>query len=129
LVDTLGLIIGVVLTDAGTDDRWGLVDLLTEYFADSVKRLRKLWVDGAYPAEWLEAWVHGLKQTHNIDSESTTNKEGKGFQVIPWRWVVERTFAWLLNDRRHSRDYERLTVNSAAMIQVSMIRLLLKRLA
>jgi hypothetical protein len=61
LVDTLGLIIGVVLTDAGTDDRWGLVDLLTEYFADSVKRLRKLWVDGAYPAEWLEAWVHGLK--------------------------------------------------------------------
>jgi hypothetical protein len=42
---------------------------------------------------------------------------------------VERTFAWLLNDRRHSRDYERLTVNSAAMIQVSMIRLLLKRLA
>ena len=41
----------------------------------------------------------------------------------------QRTFAWLLNDRRHSRDYERLTVNSAAMIQVSMIRLLLKRLA
>ena len=117
------------LTDAGTDDRWGLVDLLTEYFADGVKRLRKLWVDGAYPAEWLEQWVRGLKQTHKIDLESTTNKEGKGFQVIPWRWAVERTFSWLLNDRRHSRDYERLTVNSAAVIQVSMIRLLLKRLA
>ena len=55
-------------------------------------------------------------------------KEGKGFQVIPWRWAVERTFSWLLNNRRHSRDYERLTSNSAAMIQVSMIRLLLKRL-
>jgi putative transposase len=54
---------------------------------------------------------------------------GKGFQVVPWRWAVERTFAWLLNDRRHSRDYERLTVNSAAMIQISMIRLLLNRLA
>ena len=129
LVDTLGLIIGVVVTDASVDDRWGLVDLLTEYFADGVKRLRKLWVDGAYPAEWLEQWVRDLKQTHKIDLESTTNKEGKGFQVVPWRWAVERTFSWLLNSRRHSRDYERLTVNSAAMIQVSMIHLLLKRLA
>ena len=128
-VDPLGLIIGVVVTDAGTDDRWGLIDLLTGYFAAGVKRLRKLWVDGAYRAEWLEAWVRGLKHTHKIDLESTPNQEGKGFQVIPWRWAVERTFAWLLNDRHHSRDYERLTVNSAAMIQVSMIRLLLKRLA
>jgi putative transposase len=49
--------------------------------------------------------------------------------VIPWRWAVERTFAWLLNDRRHSRDDERLTANSAAMIQMSMIRLLLNRWA
>ncbi len=129
LVDTLGLIIGVVVSDAGMDDRQGLVELLTAYFADGVKRLRKLWVDGAYPAQWLEQWVRGLKQTHKIDLESTTNKEGKGFQVIPWRWAVERTFSWLLNDRRHSRDYERLTSNSAAMIQVSMIRLLLNRLA
>ena len=87
----LGLIIGVVVTDAGTDDRWGWVALLTEYFADGVKRLRKLWVDGAYPAEWLEPWVRGLQQTHKIDLESTTNKEGKGFQVMPWRWAVERS--------------------------------------
>ena len=129
LVDTLGLIIAVVVTDARTDDRLGLVELLSEYFADGVKRLRKLWVDGAYPAQWLDDWVSGLKQTHKIDLESTLNKEGKGFEVVPWRWAVERTFAWLLNDRRHSRDYERLTANSAAMIQISMIRLLLNRLA
>jgi transposase len=43
-----------------------------------------------------------------------TEKEGSGFQLIPWRWTVERTFAWLLNDRRHSRDYKRSTVNSEA---------------
>jgi putative transposase len=128
LVDTLGLIIAVVVTSADTDDRLGLVMLLTLYFADGVKRLRKLWVDGAYPAEWLEDWVRGLKETYKIDLESTTNQAGSGFQVVPWRWAVERTFAWLLNDRRHSRDYERLTANSAAMIQVSMIRLLLNRL-
>ena len=129
LVDTLGLIIAVVVTDAGTDDRLGLVELLAQYFADGVKRLRKIWVDGAYPAAWLEEWVRGLKQTHKIDLEATTHKEGKGFQVIPWRWAVERTFAWLLNDRRHRRDDERWTANSAAMIQMSMIRLLLNRLA
>jgi putative transposase len=129
LVDTLGLIMAVVVTSADTDDRLGLVELLSQYFADGVKRLRKIWVDGAYPAEWLEAWVRGLKQTHKIDLEATPHKEGKGFQVIPWRWAVERTFAWLLNDRRHSRDYERLTANSTAMIQISMIRLLLKRWA
>jgi putative transposase len=129
LVDTFGWIIAVVVTSADTDDRQGLVALLAAYFADGVKRLRKIWVDGAYPAAWREEWGRGWKQTHKIDLEATTPQEGKGFQGVPWRWAVERTFAWLLNDRRHSRDYERLTVNSAAMIQISMIRLLLKRLA
>lgn len=76
----------------------------------------------------MALWVRDLKRTHKIELE-VTNKEGLGFQVIPWRWAVERTFAWLLNDRRHSRDYEALTANSEAMIQLSMIRLLLKRLA
>lgn len=129
LVDTLGLILAVVVTDARTHDRDGLVALLEQYFGDGVKRLRKLWVDGAYPSKEIEAWVRGLKQTHKIDLESTLHQGGSGFQVVPWRWAVERTFAWLLNDRRHSRDYERLTVNSEAMIQISMIRLLLNRLA
>jgi putative transposase len=129
LVDTLGLIMAVVVTSADTDDRLGLVELLSQYVAAGVKRLRKIWVDGAYPAEWLDEWVRDLKQTHTIDLEATTNKQGKGFQVISWRWAVERTFAWLLNDRRHSWDDERLTANGAAMIQISMIRLLLNRWA
>jgi putative transposase len=128
LVDPLGLIIAVVVTAADQADRLGLVALLSQYFAGGVKRLRKLWVDGGYPAEWLARGVRDLKHTHKIDW-AVTGKEGKGFQVIPWRWAVERTFAWLLKDRRHSRDYERLTVNSEAMIQLSMIRLLLNRLA
>jgi transposase len=117
------LIIAVVVTSADTN-RLGLVELLTAYCADGVKRLRTLWVDGIYPAEWLNAWAHSLKQTHKIDLEATTHKEGKGFKVVPWRWAVERTFAWPLNERRHRRDYERLSTNSAAMIQISMIRLL-----
>jgi hypothetical protein len=56
-------------------------------------------------------------------------RTGKGFAVIEQRWKVERTLAWLPNDRRHSRDDEVLTANSEAMIQISVIRLLLKRLA
>jgi putative transposase len=129
LVDTLGLIMAVVVTPADTDDRLGVVGWLSQYCAEGVKRLRNIGVDGAYPAEWLEEWVRGLKQTHTIDLEATTNQAGKGFHVIPWRWAVERTFAWLLNDRRHSRDDERLTANSAAMIQMGMIRLLWNRWA
>jgi putative transposase len=93
-----------------------------------VKRLRKIWVDGGYDAQWLRDWVYGLKQTHKIDLE-VVERTGKGFQVVKQRWKVERTLAWLLNDRRHSRDYERLTASSEAMIQISMIRLVLKRLA
>jgi putative transposase len=128
VVDTLGVIIAVVVTAANVDDRQGFLALLKGYFAKGVKRLRKIWVDGGYKAGRLAAWVRGVKRTHKIEME-VTDHEGKGFQVIPFRWAVERTFAWLLNDRRHSRDYERLTANSEAMIHISMIHLLIKRLA
>ena len=128
LVDTLGLIVAVVVTAANTDDRLGLVALWNQYFAAGVTRLRKIWVDAGYEAQWLRDWVRGLKHTHKIDLE-IVGHTGKGFQVVKHRWKVERTLAWLLNDRRHSRDYERLTGSSEAMIHISMIRLLLKRLA
>jgi transposase len=72
--------------------------------------------------------VWGLKRTHKIDLE-VVEDEGKGFTVVPHRWVAKRTLAWLLNYRRHGRDNEVLTANSEAMIQISMIHLLLKRLA
>jgi putative transposase len=128
LVDTLGLIVAVAVTAANTDDRLGLVTLLKQYLTAGVTRLRQIWVDAGYDAQWLRDWIRGLKQTHNIDLE-VVEHSGPGFQVVKHRWKVERTLAWILNDRRHSRDYERLTVSSEAMIQISMIRLLLKRLA
>jgi putative transposase len=128
LVDTLGLIVAVVVTAAHVDDRQGLTALLNHYCAPGVTRLRTLWVDGGYRAAWLHAWVWSLKRTHKIDLE-VVEHTGKGFQVVPYRWVVERTFTWLLNYRRHRCAYEVLTANSEAMIQSSMIHLLLKRLA
>jgi len=128
LVDTLGLIVAVVVTAANVDDRLGLLALWKHYFAEGVTRLRKLWGDGGYRAEWLHVWGWSLKRTHKIAVEGVEHT-GQGFQVVPHRWVVERTFAWLLNYRRHRCDYEVLTANSEAMIQISMIHLLLKRLA
>jgi transposase len=129
VVDTLGLLIAVVVTDAGTDDRLGLVEVCAQYVAEGVKRRRNIGGEGASPAEWLEEGGRGLTQTHTIDLAATTNQEGKGFHVMPWRWAVERTCAWVRNDRRHRRDDERVTANSAALIQMSMIRLRLNRLA
>ena len=128
LVDTLGLILAVVVTSASADDRVGAMILIESDWAVGLKRLRRLWVDGGYRAEWLRRWVWNVKQTHKITLE-VVDKTSPGFRVLPRRWTVERTFAWLLNYRRHSRDYEVRPENSEALIQVSMIHLLLKRLA
>ena len=128
LVDTLGLILRVCVTPANYGDREGLMEVLTAYFSTGVKRLKKLWVDSGYSGETLHGWVAALKQTHKIDLEVVA-KTGPGFQVLPRRWVVERTFAWLLNYRRHAKDYEVLPRNSEALIQMVMIHLLIKRRA
>ena len=71
------MISAVVVTSADTDDRLGLVEWLIWCFADAVKLLRNIGIDGAYPAEWREAWGRGVKQTHTIDLEATTNKAGR----------------------------------------------------
>jgi transposase len=127
LTDTLGLILCVVVTAANGGDREGLKALLTRWFILGVCRLRTLWVDAGYSGQPLKDWVRGLKRTHKIDLE-VVGHDGKGFQVVPKRWVVERAFAWLLAFRRHSKDYEVLTRNSEAMIQIAMSSILIRRL-
>ena len=127
LVDTLGLLREVVVTAADVDDRDGLKQVLTRYSSPDVPRLRKLWVDGGYQGEAIRTWVAELKKTHKIDLEVVA-KQGPGFTLLKRRWVVERTLAWLMNFRRHARDYEVLTRHSEALIQIAMIHLLLKRI-
>ena len=127
LVDPLGLIRQVEVTVADVGDRDGLKRVLTRYAAPGVPRLRKLWVDGGYSGADLKAWVADLKKTHKIDLEVVA-KQGTGFTPLKRRWVVERTFAWLMNFRRHARDYEVLPRHSEALIHIAMIHLLLKRL-
>ena len=128
LVDTLGLVISTFVSPANVQDRDGLKKVLNQYFEQGLTRLRKLWVDGGYRGDDLKEWVAAKKHSYKIDLE-VVKPEGKGFQVAKRRWVVERTFAWLCNFRRLSKDYEVLTDNSEAFIHIAMIHLLLNRLA
>lgn len=127
LVDTLGIIICVVVTAANVGDREGLKKLLKKYAESGFKRLRKIWVDSGYFGKEMKAWVESLKKTYKIRLEVTGATEKKGFQLEKKRWVVERTFAWLFNYRRNSKDYETLPQNSESMLMISMIQILLRR--
>lgn len=124
LVDTLGLLMAVVVTSASVQDRDG-ARLLLARLPGACKKLRLIWVDGGYRGQLLN-WVADrcrfrLQPVLRSDDQ-------KGFVVLPRRWVVERTFAWLNHHRRLSKDYEGLPSSSETMIQIAMIRIMLRRL-
>jgi putative transposase len=126
LVDTLGLLLMVVVTAASLSDQAGARKIFQQ-MRGTCKKLRKVWVDGTYRGVEWTAWV---KEPYRIVLESVARAEGqKGFAVLPHRWVVERTFAWLNQCRRLSKDYEELPTTSATFVYVAMTRLMLKRLA
>jgi transposase len=79
------------------------------------KRLRKIGVNAGNHAQWLHARERSLKQTHQAALE-VVEHTGKGFRVVKHRWQVERTCAWLRNDRRHSQAYEQWTASTEVMI-------------
>ncbi len=125
LVDTMGLMLAVVVTAASTSDPAGARLLLTRLGGAS-KKLRRVWVDGTYRGRLLD-WVSDpcwflLQPVRRSDDQ-------KGFVVLPRRWVVERTFAWLTQCRRLSKDYDELPSSSEAMIYIAMTRLMVRRLA
>ena len=125
LVDTLGLLMAVVVTAASVQDRDG-ARLLLSRLGGACKKLRLIWVDGAYRGQLLD-WV--AEQCRFRLQAVLRPKEQKGFAVLPRRWVVERTFAWLNHHRRLSKDYERQVSTSETMIYIVMIRLMVRRLA
>ena len=126
LVETLGLFLIVVVTAASLSDQAGARKIFQQ-MRGTGKKLRKVWVDGTYRgAEWT-AWI---KETYRLVLESVARVEGqKGCAVLPHRWVVERTLAWLNQNRRLSKDYEELPSTSETFVYVAMTRLMLKRLA
>lgn len=124
LVDTLGLLLYVKVLAAHVQDRDGAKQLLDEV-KDRFPRLRLIWADGGYRGK-LITWV---AETCAWLLQIVLRKDDlKGFQVLPRRWVVERTFAWVCRNRRLSKDYERLAESEEAFCYYSMIHLMLRRL-
>jgi putative transposase len=128
LVDTLGLLVAVLITAAAVDDGVAapkLLDLITQ---EAFPRLVVIFGDNKYRNHALAAWLKDERPTWRI--EVKTRPEGtRGFTPLEKRWVVERTNAWNGRCRRNSKDYERRIESSAAMIQISNIHLMLRRLS
>ena len=152
LVDTEGLVLGARVHSARVHDEDG-IKLLLESARIELSRLEHLWVDGGYRGRgrrWAEE-VLGLsvevvrkpqkpvpEKVAKVWAEEWA-KEGravnwqrlmppKGFQVLPRRWVVERTFAWICHNRRMAKDYERLCATGEAFVYAAMTRLMVRRL-
>ena len=130
LTDTQGLLLAVWICAASVSEKQGAMQLLrymkrVPYLADLCRRIKLVWVDGGYRGEQLLDYVKSLwgwcwQVVLRSDNQ-------KGFKVLPRRWVVERTFAWLLQARRLNKDYEKNRRNSQSMVYLAMIALLLKR--
>ncbi|MDQ3694325.1 MAG: IS5 family transposase [Chloroflexota bacterium] len=124
VVDTLGLIHGLMVHPGNVQDREGAKLVLTPLIGQ-MPRMTKLWADAGYGGT-LVAWV---REEAGWDLEVVAKPPGATtFVVLPHRWIVERTFAWLGKWRRLSKDYEHLVASSVAVIPLAMIGLMLRRL-
>jgi putative transposase len=127
-VDCLGLLLAVMITPAATQDRDAarpLIQTLVGMFG----RLQIIWADGGYLGA-LVSWVKQLRPFGKLRLEVVRRCDHtRGFKVLPKRWIVERTFGWLVKSRRLCRDYEVRLDHSESMIRICMIRIMLKRLA
>jgi putative transposase len=127
LVDKLGLLLVVVVSVASADDGTFAPDVLAKLTTEHQTRLRNIWADGKYRNHHLDEWL--IKAAVGYKIEVVSRPLGSvGFVKQPQRYVVERTFAWLGRYRRQSRDYERFTESSEAMIKACAIHRMLRRL-
>ena len=131
LTDSQGLLLAVWICAASVSEKMGAKCLLRYLrwnwcLNDLCSQIKLVWVDGGYRGDdlkdfvkklWGWCWQVVLRSDHK-----------KGFKVLPRRWVVERTFAWLLHARRLNKDYEKNRINSQSMVYIAMITMLIKRL-
>ena len=138
LIDTIGLLLAVTVHPANVQDRDG-AKLLLAGLHERFPRLAMLWVDAAYQgpcATWIAAtlgWAVAVVRKPParvwVGPGQAPPERPTGFQVLPRRWVVERTFAWLGRHRRLSKDYEVLPETEEVWIYLAMTRLMTVRLA
>lgn len=128
-VDTLGLVLRVFVTAASVGEREGGKRVLkrVKRMGKGVSRLTTIWVDGGFDGAPFMMWVMDVCRW--IVQVVLRPEQTKGFLVLKKRWVVERTFGWLMGCRRLVRDYERLPETSETFIYLAMIRIMVRRLA
>jgi putative transposase len=127
LVDTMGLILNVVVSTADIQDRDG-ARLVLAILAHWFSRIRVVWADGGYAGELVQ-WLKQQCQYRSLRLEIVKRSDKqRGFVLLPKRWIVERTFGWLMKNRRLRCDYEVRLDTSETMIRIAMIRLMLRKL-
>jgi len=122
IVDTLGLILAVVIQSASVQDRDGAPSAI-ERMQERWIRVIKIFADGGYRGKLIDY----VKKVFSIEIEIIKSNELHTFKILPKRWIVERTFAWIDTNRRNSKNYERLNQTSVAMVHLSAIRIMLNR--
>ena len=125
LVDTIGLVLCAIVHAADIQDRDGAKQVL-EKIKDELPRLSLIWADGGYTGQLIDWTSQVCNWTLEIVNK---DDKAKGFQVLPRRWVVERTFGWLMRYRRLCREYEYYTDTSENLIYLAMINIMVRRLA
>lgn len=128
LVDTLGLLLVVLVTQAALDDAAAAPQVLDALRPEKFPRMEVVWADSKYHNHALHDWLTACGWSWRLDIVSRP-RNTPGFVLLPKRWVAERTHAWLGRCRRNSKDYERRLDSSESMLRVSMIHLTLRRLA
>jgi putative transposase len=124
VVDTIGLLLAVVVHAADIQDRDGAKLVLSKLLG-RFPRLKLIWADAAYAGQLVD-WASALGGW--LIEVVKRAKDSHSFEVLPRRWVVERTLGWLGRNRRLSKDYEALPESSEAWVHIAMIHLMLKRL-
>lgn len=123
-VDILGLLLSVVVHSAGIQDRAG-ARLLMDKLMPKLPDIEIIWADGGYTGDALKDWVMKLFGV----IWQVVKRPRKVFQIVKFRWIVERTFGWMNNERRLSKDYEYLAKSSEAWVKLASINMMMRRLS
>ena len=129
LVDTLGMLLAICVTPANVPEREGARGFLGRALV-ACRWLRCIFADQGYNGPAFADWIKSHRKTGTLRLEVVPRLEGQqGFRVLRKRWIVERTFGWLMKHRRLVRNYEVKAENAAALVQIVMIGVMLRRLA